>query len=67
MARPAAKGLHRAMKRVMARAEERSLGYASTVGEPLLRLSFGHPWCEATEDAVKWLGDEVHRMAAAAR
>ena len=31
------------------------------------RLSFGHPWCEATEDAVKWLGDEVHRMAAAAR
>ena len=37
MARPAAKALHRAMKRVMARAEERSRGYASTVGEPLLR------------------------------
>ena len=37
MARPAAKTLHRAMKRVMARAEERSLGYASTLGEPTLR------------------------------
>lgn len=37
MAKPAAKSLHRAMKRVMARAEERSLGYASTLGEPLLR------------------------------
>lgn len=37
MARPAAKALHRAMKRVMARAEDRSLGYASTLGEPLLR------------------------------
>lgn len=37
MAKPAAKGLHRAMKRVMARAEERSLGYAPTLGEPRLR------------------------------
>ena len=37
MARPAAKTLHRSMKRVMARAEERSLGYASTLGEPTLR------------------------------
>ncbi len=37
MARSAAKGLHRAMKRVMARAEERSLSYASTLGEPQLR------------------------------
>jgi len=37
MARPAAKALHRAMKRVMARAEERSLGYAPTLGEPSLR------------------------------
>ena len=34
MAKPAAKALHRAMKRVMARAEERSLGYAPTLGEP---------------------------------
>ncbi|MDH4072517.1 MAG: PLP-dependent aminotransferase family protein [Gammaproteobacteria bacterium] len=37
MARSAAKGLHRAMKRVMARAEERSLMYAPTCGEPALK------------------------------
>ena len=37
MAKPAAKSLHRAMKRVMSRAEERSLGYSSTLGEPALR------------------------------
>lgn len=37
MARPAAKALHRAMKRVMSRAQERSLGYAPTCGEPKLQ------------------------------
>ena len=37
MARPAARALHRSMKRVMARAEERSLGYAPVTGEPGLR------------------------------
>lgn len=37
MAKPAAKALHRTMKRVMARAEERSLGYSSTLGEASLR------------------------------
>ncbi|MDJ0657258.1 MAG: PLP-dependent aminotransferase family protein [Xanthomonadales bacterium] len=37
MARPASKALHRTMKRVIARAEDRSLGYASTQGEPGLR------------------------------
>lgn len=37
MARPAAKALHRSMKRVMARAEERSLSYAPVTGEPALR------------------------------
>lgn len=37
MAKPAAKGLHRAMKRVMSRAEQRSLDYAPTTGEPALR------------------------------
>jgi len=36
MAKPAAKSLHRAMKRVMARAEERSLNYAPACGEPTL-------------------------------
>jgi DNA-binding transcriptional MocR family regulator len=37
MVKPAAKALHRTMKRVMARAEERSLSYAPTLGEPGLR------------------------------
>lgn len=37
MAKSAAKSLHRVMKRVMARAEERSIGYAPTFGEPGLR------------------------------
>lgn len=37
MAKPAAKALHRTMKRVMARAEERSLSYAPTMGEPGLK------------------------------
>jgi DNA-binding transcriptional MocR family regulator len=34
MAAPATKTLHRAMKRIMARAETRSLGYAPAYGEP---------------------------------
>jgi DNA-binding transcriptional MocR family regulator len=42
MARPAAKSLHRAMKRVMARAEERSLAYAPTIGEPGLRRQIAY-------------------------
>lgn len=33
-AKPAGKALHRVMKRVMARAEERSIGYAPPFGEP---------------------------------
>ncbi len=37
MARPAARALHRTMKRVMARSDERSLSYAPTDGEPTLR------------------------------
>lgn len=37
MAKPAAKSLHRTMKRVMSRAEERALSYAPTMGEPGLR------------------------------
>lgn len=37
MARPAAKALHRAMKRVMARSASRSLGYSTTLGEAALR------------------------------
>jgi len=37
MARPVAKALHRSMKRVMTRAEERSLAYAPVTGEPGLK------------------------------
>jgi len=46
MAKPAAKTLHRAMKRVMARAEERSLGYATTLGEPLLRRQIAYHYLD---------------------
>ena len=28
-----------------------------------LRLSFGHDWCDATEDAVRWLGQRVSTLA----
>lgn len=48
MCKPAAKGLHRAMKRVMARAEERSLSYASTIGEPLLRRQIAYHYLDTT-------------------
>ncbi len=46
MARPAAKTLHRTMKRVMARAEERSIGYASTLGEPALRRQIAYHYLD---------------------
>lgn len=46
MAKPAAKTLHRAMKRVMARAEERSLGYATTLGEPSLRRQIAYHYLD---------------------
>ena len=46
MAKPAAKTLHRAMKSVMARAEERSLGYATTLGEPALRRQIAYHYVD---------------------
>ena len=46
MARPAAKALNRTMKRVMSRAEERSLEYAPTDGEPALRRQVAHRYFE---------------------
>jgi len=46
MAKPAAKSLHRAMKRVMARAEERSLGYSSTLGELPLRRQIAYHYAD---------------------
>lgn len=53
MAKPAAKMLHRAMKRVMARAEERSLGYASTLGEPTLRRQIAYHYLDTIGVQVK--------------
>lgn len=47
MAKPAAKTLHRAMKRVMSRAEERSLGYATTVGELSLRRQIAYHYLDS--------------------
>jgi DNA-binding transcriptional MocR family regulator len=46
MAKPAARSLHRAMKRVMARAEERSLGYSMTLGEPVLRRQIAYHYLD---------------------
>jgi DNA-binding transcriptional MocR family regulator len=46
MAKPAAKGLHRAMKRVMARAAERSITYAPTLGEPGLRRQIAYRYLD---------------------
>lgn len=46
MAKPAAKTLHRAMKRVMSRAGERSLGYATTLGEPSLRRQIAYHYLD---------------------
>ncbi len=42
MAAPAVKTLHRAMKRVMSRAEERALGYAPTNGDPGLKRQIAY-------------------------
>jgi len=53
MAKPAAKTLHRTMKRVMARAEERSIGYASTLGEPLLRRQIAYHYLDAVGVTVE--------------
>jgi len=46
MAKSAAKTLHRTMKRIMARSEERSLGYASTLGEPTLRRQIAYHYLD---------------------
>ena len=48
MAKPAAKSLHRAMKRVMARAEERSINYSATLGESALRRQIAYHYLDTT-------------------
>jgi DNA-binding transcriptional MocR family regulator len=47
LAKPAAKTLHRSMKRVMSRAEKRSIGYASTIGEPALRRQIAYHYLDS--------------------
>jgi len=46
MIQPAAKALHRAMKRVMSRAEERSLSYSPTHGELALRRQIAYRYLD---------------------
>ena len=53
MAKPAAKTLHRTMKRIMARAEDRSIGYASTLGEPVLRRQIAYHYLDAVGAKVE--------------
>ncbi len=53
MAKPAAKSLHRAMKRVMARADERSLSYAPTHGEPTLKRQIAFRYLDTVGTAVE--------------
>jgi DNA-binding transcriptional MocR family regulator len=52
MAKPAAKSLHRAMKRVMARAEERSISYAPTIGEASLRRQIAFRYLDTVGSTV---------------
>ncbi len=52
MARPAAKSLHRTMKRVMARARGRRLGYAPTLGEPGLRRQIAYRYLDTVGSDV---------------
>jgi DNA-binding transcriptional MocR family regulator len=57
MAKSAAKTLHRTMKRVMARAEERSLGYAPTLGEPALRRQIAYHYLDTVGAKIE--ADEI--------
>lgn len=52
MARSPAKALHRIMKRVMARAEERGLAYAPTQGEPELRRQIAYRYLDTVGGKV---------------
>lgn len=52
MARPAAKALHRTMKRIMARVEERAINYAPTLGEPALRRQIAYRYLDTVGSTV---------------
>jgi len=53
MAKPAAKTLHRSMKRVMARAEEQSLSYSTTLGEPNIRRQIAYHYLDTVGAQVE--------------
>ncbi len=53
MARPAAKALHRAMKRIMTRAEDRSISYAPTRGEASLRRQIAYRYLDSVGVTVE--------------
>jgi len=53
MTRPAGKALHRAMKRIMARAEDRSISYAPTRGEPGLRRQIAFRYLDTVGMSVE--------------
>jgi len=53
LAHPAAKALHRAMKRIMARAENRSISYAPTRGEPVLRRQIAYRYLDTVGMTVE--------------
>ncbi len=46
MAQPATKGLHRSMKRVIARTQTRGIGYASTLGDATLRRQIAYRYLD---------------------
>ena len=53
MAKPAAKGLHRAMKRVMSRAADRSISYAPTNGEEGLRRQIAYRYLDTVGSNIE--------------
>jgi len=52
MAKPAAKALHRTMKRVMSRIEDHGIGYAPTLGEPRLRQQLAFRYLDRVGSSV---------------
>lgn len=52
MAHSAAKGLHRTMKRIMSRVEERAISYAPTLGEPRLRRQIAYRYLDTVGSTV---------------
>lgn len=52
MASPAAKALHRTMKRVMSRVEDHGIGYAPTLGEPRLRQQIAYRYLDTVGSHV---------------